>query len=705
MMICIASVGPLQKPYHHHYYGQCLSIKVLHDCRIVILTGWKLNLFNLSKRREIWASVMAQLTILGAAYGPEDVTAKVWSLVENNSLNFTVESELFGGDPWPGVRKSFVLSYQYAGQDPQLICKTDNEVVNITPPSKSDISEQSLVKPDLFSSSWQMKILKSSRSPPSDPSITIYGAAWGLRDVTKLAKSKLGDKTKFEEAASNENWGGDGWPGVTKTLVVVYTYDNIPRINIVEENGTMSIIVSPPLYILGAAYGLRVMTDAVQNLVQNRQLIMRPVNDLPDTWPGHNKSFVIVYQYGNELPRLFISDENANVNIVYDVVGKHTIDTNPAQLQILGAAYGLGDVTGIVRLNVHKNSLDVVASNSVFSDHWPGNTKTLVIIYQYGNNKPHVSITQENGSAKISNSPAAPHFGLLSSNTLLENDEMISFLASNNKYITCDPSTSKLFATANSQGESCRLTVRLVGTQFAMKDKNTSKYVIVGDQNCLFLTGVSVSDAAIFSLSYSIRGGIRLATSDKYIRLDAHDLSLVAEGTDYFSASTSFEIALDVSTQTIGLGAMQLEDLSPCDQAWLLLLWQLTGGFFLALGLGPYIASGAPNPGLLELIKSDQVAWEAVVAFKDAVLSARNSMKTITLALGTTKVLYDQHLLWKVLKLLMEGGGWILFTVLLGKIIAALFLPEAEGALVLANFIAWGLQLIEICIDVQKACQ
>ena len=61
-----------------------------------------------------WLKVMsAELTIYGAAYGPNDVTAKVRSLRKEQRFSFTVNNETFG-DSWYGVRKSLVVVYTYS---------------------------------------------------------------------------------------------------------------------------------------------------------------------------------------------------------------------------------------------------------------------------------------------------------------------------------------------------------------------------------------------------------------------------------------------------------------------------------------------------------------------------------------------------------------------------------------------------------------
>src|SRR5262249_6791478 len=58
------------------------------------------------------------------------------------------------------------------------------------------------------------------------------------------------------------------------------------------------------------------------------------------------------------------------------------------QLQIIGAAYGLTDVTTKVAARVNggasPQSLSILASDSVFGDSWQGTRKSLTVVYRYG---------------------------------------------------------------------------------------------------------------------------------------------------------------------------------------------------------------------------------------------------------------------------------------------------------------------------------
>ncbi len=79
------------------------------------------------------------------------------------------------------------------------------------------------------------------------------------------------------------------------------------------------------------------------------------------------------------------------------------------KLKVLGATYGLADETATVSsfINVSANTLSVTADNATFGDSFPGQTKTLVIVYQYGDQLPQTSITLESGTATIFYIPTA----------------------------------------------------------------------------------------------------------------------------------------------------------------------------------------------------------------------------------------------------------------------------------------------------------
>ena len=147
------------------------------------------------------------------------------------------------------------------------------------------------------------------------------------------------------------------------------------------------------LTIHGAAYGLKAVTDQVQQ-VANAQggtsLTVKASNDVfGDTWYGTKKSLVVVYQYPGEFPRTNVAKEGEEIIIHPDpqsasmAEASHSKPSTAATaLGLLGAAYGAGDVTEATKKLVKGNSLEITANNDTFHDTWFGVKKTFVGVFQ-----------------------------------------------------------------------------------------------------------------------------------------------------------------------------------------------------------------------------------------------------------------------------------------------------------------------------------
>ncbi len=65
-----------------------------------------------------------------------------------------------------------------------------------------------------------------------------------------------------------------------------------------------------------------------------------------------------------------------------------SLDATPADLQIIGAAYGQKRVTwqviGPVNRQSAPQSLAAVAGDQVFGDQWPGHQQSLTVVYRTG---------------------------------------------------------------------------------------------------------------------------------------------------------------------------------------------------------------------------------------------------------------------------------------------------------------------------------
>jgi phosphatidylserine/phosphatidylglycerophosphate/cardiolipin synthase-like enzyme len=160
---------------------------------------------------------MPQLVILGAAYGPADVTSKVRSLVCDHGLTVTADNETFG-DTWPGNRKSLVIVYQYDQLEPRVLAVREREGAIILP---------------------DMPPAGPSWLPYPDGKLTILGAAYGPADVTAELRRMVTNETLTIRGDSDLL--PDTWVGVAKTLVVVYQYHGVPRLWTAKQNEGLSI--------------------------------------------------------------------------------------------------------------------------------------------------------------------------------------------------------------------------------------------------------------------------------------------------------------------------------------------------------------------------------------------------------------------------------------------------------------------------------
>jgi len=102
-------------------------------------------------------------------------------------------------------------------------------------------------------------------------------------------------------------------------------------------------------------------------------------------------------------PRVSVTREHntLHINARPEVSNPTTVNHPIHQLTIVGAAYGLSEVTSKVRSLVQYEHLDVVASNDVFGDSWFGTWKTLVVVYQYGNGPYRTVIAIEGNRLRI----------------------------------------------------------------------------------------------------------------------------------------------------------------------------------------------------------------------------------------------------------------------------------------------------------------
>lgn len=250
--------------------------------------------------------------------------------------------------------------------------------------------------------------------------LNIVAATYGLKDVTAQVAALVNRNAAPQtlSVAANNATFTDTWPNHAKVLTVVYRYDDgATRTVAAKEGATLSVgatefaqadaqagdiaATGPVLTIWGASYGPVDVTAKVQGLVQQSdQTLDITANNatFTDTWPNNVKTLVVVASYTGRF-RSSTSWWKAAPMPWYR-----------PHLQVLSAFWGLQDVTGILQANVRQRHVSLPASNAVFGDGWPGNAKTLCVVFQYADYAPQSSIIQEGGTLTIDYTASTPAY-------------------------------------------------------------------------------------------------------------------------------------------------------------------------------------------------------------------------------------------------------------------------------------------------------
>ena len=96
---------------------------------------------------------MTTLQIIGASWGPPQVTSKVVDLVNRQtspqSLSVTASDNVFG-DPWPGNRKVLVVAYRYGDTGAVYVaCAKEGSNIIVKGPQTGDQLLRETIQPSL----------------------------------------------------------------------------------------------------------------------------------------------------------------------------------------------------------------------------------------------------------------------------------------------------------------------------------------------------------------------------------------------------------------------------------------------------------------------------------------------------------------------------------------------------------------------------
>jgi hypothetical protein len=219
------------------------------------------------------------LQILRADYGTDNrianVTSRLASLIQGNSLSLRVTNETMGGDPAEERPKILNVWYSFNGRAANV---TVNEKDTLNLPADSDFF------------SGRLRVMRAQ-----------YGIGSRYADVTDLLNSQIqGDSLSLR--VTNDVMGGDPDPEQRKQLIVFYIFNGRQSRVVVNEKGNLNLpgndAWSPREYddrieVLEATYGAgdrrRDVTSLVRSQVRGNSLQLFVSNPALGGDPAENQ--------------------------------------------------------------------------------------------------------------------------------------------------------------------------------------------------------------------------------------------------------------------------------------------------------------------------------------------------------------------------------------------------------------------------------
>jgi len=172
-----------------------------------------------------------QWELLGASYGPKDVTDTTQALMTNfpallKGCNLTY------GDPWGGVRKSFVVVYYSRGRVFTLHTEEDQPMVVPYQKGAEFVIQDSI--PVVATYLGKLPVFDTKER------FLVLGATYGRKIITAELQKMLTRRSKQDlvSVKFNSSTFGDSWPQWAKTATVCYFTRGQIRFVVVRENAT-----------------------------------------------------------------------------------------------------------------------------------------------------------------------------------------------------------------------------------------------------------------------------------------------------------------------------------------------------------------------------------------------------------------------------------------------------------------------------------
>jgi hypothetical protein len=405
----------------------------------------------------------------------------------------------------------------------------------------------------------------------------------------------------------------------------------------------------------------------------------------------------VVYQYGGEQRQLGLVTEGENLMVDYVPTPPARSSPDPRSLNVVRAAYGRADVTGKVQsLITSSQTLGFVAGNVTFGDTWPGTMKSFAMTYSWGPAANESLVLRENQAVTLRRPPESFVQEMVPLAGLIADGDVLALKAWNGNYLVPEPATGRLLASAPERTEEAQFTAHVpAGHQEPVTLSDAQgRPVIIGPDGTL--TASTQGTPARLVLSMTKSGSITMGVigSGRNFSVVQADASIRAGGTDETTFNASYALDLqptEAGTESLlrASGAAGEGEAYPVGPL-ATVVWDLTGGFFLAIGLGPLIAgSNLPKTGIVALIRQNAVASAALDTLIDGV--RKNLQATISMAALFTFVgaMWDAGIMMQILRLALSTAKWWLIGWAAAKLLEWTILPEAAAAELVASFAIW----------------
>jgi hypothetical protein len=345
-----------------------------------------------------------RLELLRAEYGSGgnwvDVTDRVRTLVNGDTLNMRVDNFTLGGDPAPGARKTLRLRVRDDYGREQLLTYAEKESFSLSIRSGYAGNPGGADNYGGPAQSGYPGGPGNYGGPPQSAyggGLQILRADYGVDKRFANVASRLSSFIQGNSLSlriTNETMGGDPAEERPKILNVWYSFNGRVANVTVNEKDTLNLPADSDFFagrlrVMRAQYGVgnryADVTDVLNSQIQGDSLSLRVTNDVMggDPDPEQRKQLIVFYIFNGRQSRVVVN-EKGYLNLPgNDASSPREYDD---RMEVLEATYGAGDrrrdVTSLVRSQVRGNSLQIFVSNAAMGgDPAENQKKRLRVIY------------------------------------------------------------------------------------------------------------------------------------------------------------------------------------------------------------------------------------------------------------------------------------------------------------------------------------